>query len=140
MTAPDDASSVDAAAAEERSAAELLSDLASEAGVLMRQELALFKREVAQILARAGRGVMALVLGAVLLFGGGCALLAAATLALSLLLPPWLAALLVAAASCLAGAGLLYFGRRRLAVRALAPRRALGSLRADAAALRRRPR
>jgi hypothetical protein len=139
MTAPEDAAPADAAA-DGRSAADLFSDLASETGVLVRQELALFKQELARNLARAGRGVMALALGSLFLFGGWCALLTAATLALSLVVSPWLAALLVAAASFLAGAGLLYFGRRRLAFRALAPRRALDSLRADAAAIRERTR
>jgi Putative Actinobacterial Holin-X, holin superfamily III len=141
MTASDDPAVVDAAgdgATEGRSAAELLSDLADEAGLLICQELALFRSELAQNLERAGRGVIALVVGAVLVMSAWCALLAAATLVLSLLVPPWLAALLVASGNFLAGAGLLYFGKGRLAVRSLTPRRALRSLRANAAWIRER--
>jgi Putative Actinobacterial Holin-X, holin superfamily III len=141
MTASDDPAVVDGAGngpTDGRSAAELLSDLADETGLLVRQELALFRSELAQNLGRAGRGIIALAIGAVLVVSGWCALLAAAILALSLLVPPWLAALLVASGNFLAGAGLLYFGKGRLAVRSLTPRRALRSLRADAAWIRER--
>lgn len=139
MTAPGDP---DAAAragkspTDPRSAPELLADLAGETGILVRRELALFRTELAQNLQRAGRGAMALAAGAILVFSGWCALMAAAILALSLLAPPWLAALFVALANLFAGAGFLYFGRRRLGLRALAPRRALRALRADAAWIR----
>jgi hypothetical protein len=124
--------------AAERSAAQLLSDLADETSALVRQELALFKSELGQKLARAGHGVIALAAGAVVAFTGWCALLAAATLGLCTIAAPWLAALIVALANLAAGAGLLYFARTRLGARAFALRRTVRSLREDAAWFRER--
>lgn len=141
MTPSDDTAPADSDTADdERSAAELFSDLAGETGILVRHELALLRHELARNLARAGRGVMALAVAAALGLGGVGALLAAAILALSRVAPPWLAALLVAAGCFLVGAVFFYFARRRLGIRALAPRRSLASLRADAVALRERMR
>lgn len=131
MTAPDDPG--DAPEAVERSAAQLLSDLAGETSDLVRQELALFKAELGQKLVRAGYGAIALAVGAVILFSGWCVLLAAATLGLCLVAAPWLAALVVALANLTVGAGLLYFARTRLGARSFALRRTLQSLREDAA-------
>jgi membrane protein len=65
-------------------------------------------------------------------------LLAAAVLGLATAIPAWLAALCVALANLAAGAALCWFGRRRLAIRALKPRRTLDSLREDAAWFRER--
>jgi Putative Actinobacterial Holin-X, holin superfamily III len=117
----------------EHSAAQLLSDLAAETSVLVRQELALFKTELGQKLVRAGHGVIALAVGAVIAFSGWCALLAAAILGLCAVAAPWLAALLVALANLSAGAGLLYFARTRLGTRSFALQRTIQSLREDAA-------
>jgi Putative Actinobacterial Holin-X, holin superfamily III len=135
MTAPEDAArrTGEHSPAAERSAAQLLSDLADETSALVRQELALFKTELSQKLARAGHGVLALAVGAVIAFSGWCALLAAATLALCAITAPWLAALIVALANLSAGAGLFYFARTRLGARSFALRRTIQSLREDAA-------
>jgi Putative Actinobacterial Holin-X, holin superfamily III len=137
MTAPDDPAVAPETAgqrpAAEPSAAQLLSDLADETSVLVRQELALFKTELGQKLARAGHGVIALAAGAVIAFSGWCALLAAAILGLGKILAPWLAALIVALANLATGAGLLYFARTRLGTRSFAFQRTVRSLREDAA-------
>jgi hypothetical protein len=142
MTEPEDPATVNTVegAPEERSTAALLSDLVDETVLLVRQELVLFRTELLQNLTRAGYGVIALAIAVVFVVGGWCTLLAAATLALSLLVPPWLAALLVAAINFFAAAGLVILGRRRLRVRALAPRRALRSLGVDAAWIKERAR
>lgn len=129
----------DAAAARpksERSVAALLSDLASETGMLVRQEIALFKAELREKLVRLGQGVGALAAGGLVAFSGWLALLAAAVLGLSNLVEPWLAALIVGVVGLALGAGLLYFGKSRLHADALALRRTINSLREDEAWIR----
>jgi len=139
MTAPEEPETVAGAHPEvERSASQLLSDLAEETSSLARQELALFRAELGQKLAQAGYGVIALAVGAVIGFSGWCALLVAATLGLCAIAAPWLAALIVALANLAAATGFLYFARRRLSVRSFAFRRTVQSLREDAAWLKER--
>lgn len=121
----------DAAAVEpnpDRSVATLLSDLATEAGMLVRQEVALFRAEINEKLARLGQGVGALAAGGLIAFSGWLAVLAAAVLGLSQIVAPWLAALIVGLVVLVLGAGLVLFGKNRLD---LVPRRSLGSLREE---------
>ena len=120
----------------DRSVSALLSDLAGETGTLVRQEIALFKAELHEKLARLGQGAGALAAGGLLAFSGWLTLLAAAVLGLSNLVAPWLAALIVGLAALALGAGLLFFGKSRLDPDALVPRRALNSLREDEAWIR----
>jgi membrane protein DedA with SNARE-associated domain len=119
----------------ERSIAALLADLANEIRTLFRLEVALFKAELAEKLRRLGHGLIALAIGAFLIFSGWIALLATAALALAMVVPPWLAALLVASAALLAGALLLYLGKRWLLPESLVPRRTLNSLRKQETAI-----
>jgi hypothetical protein len=119
-----------------RSVAALLSDLASETAMLVRQEIALFKAELREKLARLGQGVGALAAGGLVAFSGWLALLAAAVLSLSNLVEPWLAALIVGVVVLALGAGLLFFGKSRLDADAVALRRTINSLREDEAWIR----
>jgi hypothetical protein len=119
-----------------RSVAALLSDLASETAMLVRQEIALFKAELREKLARLGQGVGALAAGGLVAFSGWLALLAAAVLSLSNLVEPWLAALIVGVVVLALGAGLLFFAKSRLDADALALRRTINSLREDEAWIR----
>lgn len=119
-----------------RSVAALLSDLASETAMLVHQEIALFKAELREKLARLGQGVGALAAGGLVAFSGWLALLAAAVLSLSNLVEPWLAALIVGVVVLALGAGLLFFGKSRLDADALALRRTINSLREDEAWIR----
>jgi len=126
----------DAAAVEpnpDRSVATLLSDLATEAGMLVRQEVALFRAEINEKLARLGQGVGALAAGGLIAFSGWLAVLAAAVLGLSQIVAPWLAALIVGLVVLVLGAGLVLFGKNRLD---LVPRRSLGSLSEEKAWIR----
>jgi hypothetical protein len=111
----------------------LLSDLANETGTLVSQEIALFKAELQQKLARAGIGAGALAAGGMIAFSGWLALLAAAILGLSNVLAPWLSALIIGILVVALGAGLLLYGKTRLNADALVPRRTLNSLREDQA-------
>jgi hypothetical protein len=118
----------DEPARSERSVAALLSDLANETALLVRQEVALFKAELSEKLARTGQGAGALAAGGLIAFSGWLALLAAAVLGLSNVVAPWLAALIVGLVVLALGAGLLLFGKSRLD---LVPRRSFRSLRED---------
>jgi Putative Actinobacterial Holin-X, holin superfamily III len=140
VTAPDDPATGTAGqeSEDELSTAQLLTELADAASLLVRQQLALLRIELGQKLARAGHGAIALALGAVVLFSGWCALLAAATLALCTIVRPWLAALIVALGNLVLAAGLLYFAWRRLGSRSFALERTVRSLREDAAWIKER--
>jgi hypothetical protein len=120
----------------DRSVTSLLSDLADETGILVRQEIALFKAEIQENLGRLGVGAGALAAGGLIAFTGWLALTAAAILGLSLVLAPWLAALIVGAVMITLGAGLLLFSKSRLRSETLVPRRTLNSLREDRAWIR----
>jgi len=130
--APDPA----ARARSERSVAGLLSDLAGETGMLVRQEIALFKTELREKLGMLGLGAGAIAAGGLVAFSGWLVLLAAAVLGLSNLVAPWLAALIVGIVVLALGGGLLFFGKSRLDPDSLVPRRTLNSLREDEAWIR----
>ena len=115
----------------ERSVAALLSDLASETGMLLRQEIALLKAELQEKFGRLGQGAGALAAGGLIAFSGWLALIAAAVLGLSKAVEPWLAALIVGLVVVAIGIGLLLFGRSRFGADALVPHRTLNSLRQD---------
>jgi hypothetical protein len=120
----------------DRSIAALLSDLINQISSLVRQEVALFKAELLEKLGLIGKGVSAVVAGALIAFSGWLALVAAAVLGLAILVAPWLAALIVGLVLTGVGGALLYFGKSRLDADALAMRRTLGSLREDEAWVR----
>ncbi len=122
----------------ERPIAALIADLANQVRVLLRLEVALFKAELAGKLHRLGLGLIALAVGAFLVFSGWIALLATATLALATVVRPWLAALTVGLVALLVGALLLYLGKRWLDPELLVPRRSLRSLRQDETWIRER--
>jgi uncharacterized membrane protein YqjE len=115
----------------DRSITTLLSDLAGETILLIRQEVALMKAELSEKFSRIGQGAGALGAGALIAFSGWLVLLAAAVLGLATVVPAWLAALIVALV-VLAIAGVLFFiGKNRFDADSLTPRRTLRSLRED---------
>ena len=120
----------------DRPVASLLSDLASQIGALVRQEVALFKAELNEKLGVIGRGVGAIAVGALIALSGWFALVAAAVLGLAIVLAPWLAALIVGVVLIAIGGALLYFGKSRFDADTLAMRRTIGSLREDEAWVR----
>jgi Putative Actinobacterial Holin-X, holin superfamily III len=126
----------DAPPPEERSFAALLSDLFGEAGLLLRQEVRLFRAELSEQFGRAGSGAVLLAAGAVVALSGWGVLLAAAVLGLAHVVPAWLAALIVGGVVLALGAMLLWLGRRRVAVANFVPHRTLASLREDEAWIR----
>jgi hypothetical protein len=122
----------------ERSITTLLSDLASETILLIRQELALLKAELHEKFSRVGQGMTALGAGALIAYSGWLVLLAAAVLGLATVLPAWLAALIVALVVLAIGGALVFIGKSRFDADSLMPQRSLRSLREDEAWLRER--
>jgi len=115
----------------DRSIAVLLSDLASETILLVRQEIALLKAELHEKFSRVGQGATAVGVGAAFAFSGWLVLLACAVLALATVLQPWLAALIVAIVVLAIGGILLLVGKKRLDADNLVPRRTMRTLRED---------
>jgi len=119
-----------------RPVAALLSDLAGETSLLVRQEIALLKAELNAKLARAGLGAGAIAAGGLIAFSGWLALVAAAIIGLSYVLARCLSPLIIGVFVIAIGAALVLFGKSRLNAEALVPRRTLNSLREDEAWIR----
>ena len=135
---PDDPDLFEPRAKADRSITTLLSDLASETILLIRQEMALLKAELSEKFSRVGQGATALGAGALIAFSGWLVLLAAAVLGLATVVPAWLAALIVALIALAIGGALVFIGKSRFDADSLMPRRTLRSLREDEAWLRER--
>jgi Putative Actinobacterial Holin-X, holin superfamily III len=135
---PDDPDVIEPRPKTERSITTLLSDLASETILLIRQELALLKAELHEKFSRVGQGATALGAGALIAYSGWLVLLAAAVLGLATVLPAWLAALIVALVAVAIGGALVYIGKSRFDADSLIPQRSLRSLREDEQWLRER--
>ncbi len=80
---------------EERSLGDLFSDLASETGNLVRQEVALAQVELTKKAASVGKNVGYLVVGGAVAYAAVLALIAAVIIGLSYFIPAWAAALVV---------------------------------------------
>ncbi len=115
----------------ERSVAELFADLANETTFLIRKELELARAEVVRTVSRVTGGAVLLAVGAVVAAMALQALVACLILVGSRWLEPWLAALVVGGALLVIGAILVVIGRQRLALKGLAPRRTIETLRQD---------
>jgi uncharacterized membrane protein len=118
----------------------LLSDLANETILLVRQEIALLKAELREKFGRMGQGATALGMGAALALSGWFVLLACAVLGLATVMQPWLAALIVAVVVLAIGGILLLIGKKRLETDNLVPRRTMRTLREDEEWIRERMR
>ena len=117
---------------DDRSLGELFAELASEIGVLVRQELRQAGTEVSQRASGVGKDVGVLAAGAVFMHAALLALVAAAIIGLADLgLSWWLAALIVGIA--LAGLGYALVQKARSAIQRadILPRRTIENLRED---------
>ena len=121
----------------DKSLPSLFSDLARETVDLVRQEMALARAEISQKITSAERGLVALIVGGVIILAGLMLLLQAVVNALGMALPqetaPWLAPLIVGAVVAVIGYVMLKGGRSRLQPDNLMPNRTVESLRRDAA-------
>ena len=83
---------------EERSLGDLFTELATETGTLVRQEVALAQAEMMHKATKAGKNVGSLVVGGAVAYAGALALTAGIILLLAQFIPAWASALLVGAA------------------------------------------
>jgi uncharacterized membrane protein YqjE len=117
---------------QDRSIGELFSELASETGLLIRQEIALAKVELTQKATRVGRNVGYLVLGGAVAYAALLALLSALIILLANYMPAWVAALVVAVLVGVVGAVLISKALADLKRTEIAPRQTVETLKEDA--------
>jgi hypothetical protein len=123
-------------AAQERSLGDLLRDLSSETGDLLRKEVELAKAELSEKASRVGADVGAIALGGGMAFAGGLALLFAAITGLTALLDTflplgvavWLAPLIVGGTLLFMGYGRIKTALADLKNTSLTPRQTTQSL------------
>jgi predicted ABC-type sugar transport system permease subunit len=125
---------------ETRPLGELFSQLANDTTLLMRQEVALAKKELQQSLAQAAGGAVWLAVGAILATVGLIAVLTSVILALALIMPHWAAALLVGLVFLVLGALFAWSGVKRFSQLKLVPERTAQTLREDAEMIREKAR
>jgi len=124
----------------ERSVGELLSALAQDTSVLMRQELNLAKAEIAEKAKIAGANAALIATGGALGLAGLLALLTAVIVALSAAVPLWASALIVGVVLMVAAYGLVSRGLTALKRIEPIPERTIDTLKADAAWIKERAR
>lgn len=125
---------------ETRPLGELFSQLATDTTLLMRQEVALAKKELQRSLAQAAGGAVWLAVGAILATVGLIAVLTSVILALALVMPHWAAALLVGVIFLILGAVFAWSGVKRFSQLQLIPERTAQTLRDDAEMIREKAR
>ena len=116
----------------ERSVASLLSDLARDFSLLIRQEVALAKAEASEKVGQLGMGVGMMAAGGFVAFAGLIVLMFAGVYALSLVMAPWQAALIVGGVVTLLGIILVFVGKSKLSADKLTPQRTIQSIKDDA--------
>ena len=125
-----------ASATQERSLGELIRDLSTETGDLLRKEVELAKAEMSEKATRVGSDVGKIALGGAMAFAGGLALLLAAVYGLTALLDTflplgvavWLAPLIVGAVLVFLGYGRIKAATVDLKNMSLSPRQTTQSL------------
>jgi len=116
----------------EPSLGELFSELSRQITTLVRQEIALAKTETTHKVARVGKDVGMLAVGAAVLYAGLLAIGAAVILLLNYVLPAWVAALIVGLVVAAIGGFLVQRGRAALTSEDLTPRQTVESLKENA--------
>jgi hypothetical protein len=117
---------------DERSLAELFSELSRETSTLVRHEVQLAKLELSQKASEVGKNVAAMAIGGFVLYAAFLALIFAMIYLLAEVMAPWLAALLVAVIVGAVGAFLTLRGYNRLKELRLAPQRTVNTLEENA--------
>lgn len=114
---------------EQLTLSELLSNLSSQAGLLVRQEIQLAQAEMTRKATRAGRNAAYVVLGAVVGLAAFLAIVAALILALAQVMDAWLAATLVGLALGIVAALMIRYGIEKLKQIDPAPRQTIETMR-----------
>ena len=116
---------------DQKSIADLISDLTREITTLFRQEIDLLKKEVSEKVGQAQNGVVSLLVGGAVAYAGLLVLLIAAVLGLSLFMDGWLAALLVAIVVLIIGFSMIAKARSNLKARNLLPQKTVEQFKRD---------
>jgi xanthine/uracil permease len=116
---------------EEKSIANLVSDLTREITTLFRQEIDLLKSEMSEKLGQTQSGVIALIIGGAVAYAGLLVFLIAAVLGLALFMDGWLAALLVAVVVLIIGLSMIAKARSNLKAQNLLPQKTVAQLKRD---------
>ncbi len=117
---------------EERSLGDLFSELASETGTLVRQEVALAQVELTKKATNVGKNVGYLVVGGAVGYAAALTLIAAIVIGLSYFIPAWAAALIVAVVVGIAAYMMISSALAALKKTDLAPRETVETLKEDA--------
>jgi hypothetical protein len=117
---------------EERSLGDLFSDLASETGTLVRQEVALAQAELTQKATSVGKNVGYLVVGGAVAYAAALALIAAVIIGLSYFIPAWASALIVSVIVGVVAYLMISSALAALKKTDLAPRETVETLKEDA--------
>jgi hypothetical protein len=117
---------------EERSLGELFSELASETGTLVRQEVALAQVEITKKATDVGKNVGYLVVGGAVAYAAALALMAALIIGLSYFIPAWASALIVGVVVGIAAFVMISSALSALKKTNLAPRETVETLKEDA--------
>ena len=117
---------------EERSIGELIANLASETGTLVRQEIALAKVELGQKATRIGSNIAQLAIGGAVAYAALLALLAGVIGLLATAMAWWAAAIVVAVVVGIVGAVMISKALESLKRTELAPRQTVETLKEDA--------
>lgn len=117
---------------DERSIAQLFSDLTRDTTDIMRKEIELARLEFSESIATLRNAIVTMAAGGAVLFAGFLVLLAAAVFGLNVVLQQlWLSALIVGAVVVTVGAAMVGGGGKRLKDQPLAPERSPRSLKRD---------
>jgi uncharacterized membrane protein YqjE len=119
-------------AKEERSLGDLFSELASETGTLVRQEVALAQVELTNKAASVGKNVGYLVVGGAVAYAAALALIAAVIIGLSYFIPAWASALIVSVIVGAVAYMMISSALAALKKTDLAPRETVETLKEDA--------
>jgi hypothetical protein len=117
----------------EPSLGELFSELSRQLTTLVRQEITLAKTETSHKVARVGKDVGMLAVGAAVLYAGLLGIGAAIILLLAHVMPAWVSALIVGVVVAAVGGFLVQRGRQALTNEDLTPRQTVESLKENAA-------
>lgn len=117
---------------DDRSVADLLSDLTRQITTLVRQEVDLARTEISASAGRVGKNIAFLAAGGAVLYAGFLGLMAAVVfLLVNAGMDAWLAALIVGGIVAAVGVALVMKGRSALQAEDLTPRRTLQTLKED---------
>jgi len=117
---------------EERSLGDLFSDLASETGTLVRQEVALAQTELTKKATSVGKNVGYLAVGGAVAYAALLSVMAAVVIGLANFIPAWAAALIVGAIVGIAAYIMISSALAALKKTDLTPRETVETLKEDA--------